>query len=72
MTLEGTVFEVGQHWREVDPRVDRVVEIVAIGVERVQIRAIYTGGIGIPRWAMKKRFNGKRGGYRLIEKAKDF
>ncbi|WCM21401.1 hypothetical protein NDK50_08115 [Paraburkholderia bryophila] len=61
---------VGQKWREVDPRVHRIVEIVQIATttERrcIQIKTVESANpnaIGKLSWADRQRFNGKRGGY---------
>lgn len=67
----GLDIEVGQRWREVDPRFNRIVAIVEIderGEGSVLLRnATKTGGQGSrgyrTTWAKLSRFNGKRGGY---------
>ncbi len=54
----GIVLEVGQQWKEVDPRFDRYVKVTAWNQmeEKVQLNG--------RTWASLRRFNGKRGGYR--------
>lgn len=55
----GIEIEIGQKWREVDPRFTRIVEVVGFDadIKKVQIRGIRYA------WARLERFNGKRGGY---------
>jgi hypothetical protein len=53
----GIDLEIGQKWREVDPRFERVVVVTAWNawIEKVQLNG--------RTWASLKRFNGKRSGY---------
>lgn len=57
MTPIGVILEVGQQWREVDPRFKRIVTVTGWNQmnEKVQLNG--------KTWASLKRFNGKRGGY---------
>lgn len=66
----GIEIEVGQVWQEVDPRFERLVEVIhsgftnnaAAGVYQiVQIRCH-----GRTTKAKLSRFTGKRGGYKLV------
>lgn len=68
--------EVGQIWREVDPRQERHVFVEQTGLYSIFIHRVEkTDG----RWqradrastrqAMRERFNGKRGGYTFVEAA---
>lgn len=63
---------IGQVWEEVDPRLRRLVEVVAFIPEdgKVQIKCITSGKNGISR-ARTNRFNGRRGGYRFIRNIVD-
>lgn len=68
---------IGDIWRDVDPRFTRYVWVRSIGQVAaliVKVRQLKDGDWQIaPRsretWAMLKRFNGKRGGYALHERA---
>lgn len=70
--------DVGEIWREVDPRFDRFVRIVSVSSSRsANIRTVIKDGDGWiddPRGyastAHPRRFNGKRGGYELIAEAR--
>lgn len=67
---KGVVVAIGQRWRENDPRIDRVVEVVGFsnrnGLIRVLIQAITSRK---PTNAALERFNGNRGCYKLeVEK----
>jgi hypothetical protein len=70
----GMEIKIGQQWKEVDPRFERVVEVVEIaptGVRPVKIKTVGSSNanaIGRTTWADAGRFNGKRGGYALITK----
>jgi hypothetical protein len=59
--------EFGSRWQEVDPRCEgRIVEVVYgfdVIERKVRIKNTATGRI---TWARISRFNGKRGGYRLL------
>jgi hypothetical protein len=63
------VVAIGQRWKEVDPRTERVVEILELTDDgkRARIRTVGSGGWG--SWAKLARFNGKRGGYALVQEA---
>ena len=54
---------VGSHWKEVDPRINRVVEVVAHDTARRKVGITRMHSIQVT-WAKVERFNGKRGGYR--------
>lgn len=58
---------VGQIWEEVDPRLIRKVRVVEVasleGPKGILIENVESGR---KNWASSSRFNGKRGGYRLI------
>ena len=56
-------IKVGQIWREVDPRFDRLVKVVGFCEESGKVKI---NSYGITRKAKRARFNGKRGGYELI------
>lgn len=56
--------EVGQIWREVDPRFDRRVKVVGFCEESGKIKIEYAGKV---TKAKLERFNGKRGGYELVK-----
>lgn len=67
-------IQVGQEWVEVDPRFSRrvrVLEVRAGDVKSVKIANVGPGLVGHGRatWASKTRFNGKRGGYKLVKEA---
>ncbi len=67
-----TEIRIGQIWREVDPRFERLVEIVEVTANAVRGIKIKTISVdGKPRksstWVSKGRFNGKRGGYELTQ-----
>jgi hypothetical protein len=68
-------LKVGQIWREVDPRLNRhvqVIEVRAGSIKSVLICNIdvMTNQLGRKTWASKGRFNGKRGGYELWRDAR--
>lgn len=54
--------KVGQTWREVDPRFQRMVKVVGFCASGKVI--IETGGKKTK--AKRDRFSGKRGGYELV------
>lgn len=54
----------GQVWREVDPRYERKIEVVGFCEETGKV-IIQSGG-RITK-ARRDRFNGKRGGYELLQ-----
>lgn len=56
-------IEVGQTWREVDPRSDRLVKVVGFCEESGKVKIEYAGKV---TKAKRERFNGKRGGYELV------
>ncbi len=56
-------IEVGQTWREVDPRFDRRVKVVGFCEESGKVKIEYGGKV---TKAKRERFNGKRGGYELV------
>lgn len=62
-----TQLAKGQRWKEVDPRFNRVVEIVECeqGRSQVVVRRVESDGTLNKRrnYASVSRFNGKRGGY---------
>lgn len=58
-------IKVGQQWREQDPRNTRTVKVLAVEPERIQITSVAYSGPA--RWVKRERFNGKRGGYSLVE-----
>lgn len=57
--------EIWSIWKEVDPRRDREVMVIAHDYRRrrVQIR-----GASRTLWACVSRFNGKRGGYAKVDR----
>lgn len=69
------MIAVGQIWKEVDGRFERQVLIKRIGAEHALIRSVFKNRVGqwvvTPRSrdveAKLERFNGKRGGYGLVE-----
>jgi len=65
MTPSGVGLHVGQKWKEVDPRFDRIVTIK--GWEELRGETIILiQGKRLTR-ARLARFNGRRGGYVLVE-----
>lgn len=75
-------IKVGQHWQEVDPRYSalpiRVVVHIGEPYERKdlrtgvrrEVRSVmlgYVGGMQKTTTTRSDRFNGKRGGYRLVK-----
>lgn len=73
-------IKAGQIWKEVDPRLERLVRIIQVGEPTsslpgfVQIECVLMGPTGWQRKsrtgvtrARASRFNGKRGGYALHE-----
>lgn len=69
--------EVGQVWREVDPRHPREVLVIEIG--QISVWIYGEGNRYVPAarllcgnrrtWAQLSRFNGKRGGYEFVRQA---
>lgn len=55
----------GQLWREVDPRIVRIVEVLRVYSDAAMIRKLGVKS-GNGRRAALVRFNGKRGGYRYV------
>ena len=66
----GIEIKVGQEWEEIDPRYKTPTKKYIVAVhehsELVTISNVQNGRTTI---AMLKRFNGKRGGYRLVKEA---
>ncbi len=63
-------IKVGQIWADADPRFERKIKVVKVLNEHIWIQGLGTAGNGreLPiRAAKRARFNGKRGGYKLIE-----
>lgn len=64
-------FYIGQIWQEVDLRFERFVKIVDLSEDEIFIRTCDRLGSILPRSRVTKpsaeRFNGKRGGYRLVK-----
>ena len=62
----GIEIKVGQRWRELDPRANRVVKIVGIYPQMsrrpIAVRSTTTGRLA---YNDTGRFTGKRGGYKL-------
>jgi hypothetical protein len=56
----GVMLEVGQKWKEMDPRFDRVVTVSNWTTGRVQLNG--------RTWAKLSRFDGKRGNYAPVKK----
>ena len=76
--MTATSIKEGQIWREVDPRFyrfARVVHVLEEGRRSIAIRTVletgahhweYSGSSRLS-WVNRERFNGKRGGYELVE-----
>jgi hypothetical protein len=70
----GVEIELGKKWREVDPRFERIVEVVGLDGESfggeggVMIRTLGSKRFGT--WARLSRFNGRRGGYEPVKEEK--
>lgn len=65
--------QVGQIWKECDPRFNRYVRIVHLHTNGCTIRTVTENGsmeFGKSTHALLRRFNGKRGGY-ILHKEKD-
>ena len=64
------VVRVGQRWKEVDPRFDRIVQVIGVEGDFALIFTVNGNPATIDkrnaRQAMLSRFNGKRGGYELL------
>ncbi len=56
----GIELAVGQKWRELDRRVNRVVTVTSWNEDNDKVQ------LNGKRWALLKRFNAKGGGYVLI------
>ena len=56
-------IEVGQIWREVDPRFDRRVKVVGFCEESGKVKIEYAGKV---TKAKCERFNRKRAGYEQV------
>jgi len=64
-------IKVGQEWEEADPRFSRRVKVLEVREGEVKSVKIANVGAspnstGRATWASKARFNGKRGGYKLV------
>lgn len=69
-------IEVGQIWREVDPRQERYVRVEGTGPTEIRIRTVVRNEDGA--WVVKKgtrecparreRFNGQPGGYLWVSR----
>ena len=58
-------IKVGQRWQDADPRMHhRIVTILE--VRPGSVKNILIEYAGRKTWASANRFNGKRGGYRLV------
>lgn len=66
-------IKTGQLWEEVDPRFSRQVVVLEI-VSLTQPKGVLIMNAQNQRknWASASRFNGKRGGYRLLGLAPEF
>ncbi len=65
-------IKVGQIWQDADPRFVRKVMVVKVLPDSIWVQGIGIAGNGkaLPiRAAKRARFNGKRGGYMLVEDA---
>ena len=58
-------IKVGQEWEEVDPRYSRRVKVLEVREGEVKSVRV-ANSTGRSTWASKARFNGKRGGYKLV------
>lgn len=69
LTPCGIELNVGQVWREVDPRFTREVVVLEIAPKNgdVRTRNVAHGGRG--RWSKLSRFHGKRGGYAFVKES---
>ena len=67
-TPRGIEIKIGQVWEEVDPRHIWQRRVIGFGTlknaGKVQLRGIESGRVS---YARPDRFNGNRGGYRLVE-----
>lgn len=56
---------IGSKWLDRDTRTKRIVEVIRhdVATRRVRIHCIETGTLS---WAKPERFNGKSGGYALL------
>lgn len=64
VTIDGITFWKGQQWGEIyRGRVDRQVTVLGWNeaMKRIRIRGAIT------TWAQARRFNGKNGGYKLLD-----
>ncbi|SCB30762.1 hypothetical protein [Rhizobium lusitanum] len=61
-------IKIGQVWQEIDPRFPNMPPKTVVGFEEGKV-LLSTGGLFGKRKTKAKpeRFNGKRGGYRLIK-----
>lgn len=67
--------EVGDIWKENDPRFERHIVVLGVALERVTIQNVYRAPEtigwkihGPERSAKIERFNGKRGGYGFVQR----
>ena len=58
-------IKAGQEWEEVDPRHSRQVKVLEVREGEIKSVKI-ANSTGRATWASKARFNGKRGGYKLV------
>lgn len=58
-----TEIKVGSIWKEVDPRLDRQIEVVGFCDETGKVIIKSNGRVTKAR---RERFNGKRGGYEML------
>lgn len=61
-----TEIKIGQYWQEVDPRFPDLPLKKVIGFESGKVILVTEGIFSRKTKAKVERFNGKRGGYRLI------
>jgi len=66
-----TEIKIGQIWQEVDPRFEELPHKVVIGFEDGKVVISPIGIFARKTKAKPERFNGKRGGYRLIKDSED-
>lgn len=59
-------IKIGQKWQEVDPRFIRKLVVVGFCEKTGKVVLKTTGLNGRKTKAMPERFNGKRGGYKLV------
>lgn len=66
------MVQKGQLWKENDNRIKREVTVLAVDGKYATIKTVSCseGAVGKITKARLDRFNGKHGGYSLVEKAK--